>query len=364
MIKIYNFINQTGAGPKKISLDFLNNYNFKSNKTWFIAPYFFKEYINNDTGRIIFIPISKFSFINFSLKIILEIVISILCILLPIKYTTFGNFSFVFFSKKQIVLIHHPYLLFKEEIARLPFRNQIFEKIKVLVFKIFTCRQNIIKVVQAKYLVSKIKKDYNLKNHKLLFIPNPLNPIFNKKHLRKYDHNMKNSLRLCYVSKFYLHKNHNFLLSFSSYLKKNNIKHIIYITIEADTKESIKFLKTISDNRSIVNIGNINLLKVNELMNNCHYCIYPSLAETFGNNLLECIALKLPVIAFKLPYIESFFNTNEYIKINEFDNNLLDKELLKKLITKGFYEKIVNIISKKNNITLSINEWIQKYEKI
>ena len=228
----------------------------------------------------------------------------------PASVFIVANYSPIPFLAKKVVLLRHPYIVDEVIFKNAKRKTKLIEKIRRFLFSI-TLNSVDSLIVQSEYMKSLLSKKYSNKirrrNINLYVLPNPISSIL----LEKKDGSTKslsNTKIVLYVSRYYLHKNHIFILKivrkYSKELRKKNIK--FYVTINPDThKDAPKFLENVLKNKINDIILNINELSQDELMDyykKASCLFFPSKSETFGNPLVEAMVYGLPVIAPDLTY--------------------------------------------------------------
>lgn len=351
---LFNLFNQIGAGPKNISNNLIKDlYNKKNCFFIVIVPKIepFLYYKNKDNIRFIKIKYINFFIYKFIMRFVIDLVI------IPIfakKYQIknlffFGNFCLNFSNKfKKNLLIHHPYLIDNSLLRKSPIKVKIQENLKKIFF--YFSLKNIDRlVVQSKYIKEQVLLNWHFKKD-ILIIGNPLSSSFKRitlKNLNLLNQNRilakKKKLDLLYVSRFYPHKNHNFLINISTGLRNLNINHRIIVTINDNHPAASDFLhKAFKENANIENVGELPQNKLIKIYEQSHLIIYPSSSETFGNTILESMNYGLPIVVPDLKYSKSilsdsalFFNHDKIaeclnlISMLMFDDNFYLRSSLK-----------------------------------
>jgi glycosyltransferase involved in cell wall biosynthesis len=315
---LINFYNQKGAGPKNIALNFINEVieNNSHGKTVFLIPDI-KDYDFNSNHNVEFVrlPCHKTVIMKVLFRIYLELFfIPFLARKHNIKsFLAFGNFLFAPVKCKKTVLLHHPYLVDDHLFKKLDVKPKTVEALKRMAF-LFTTKNIDTVVVQSSYMQNQLEAKFP--KHKFLIevIPNPISQAFGKnldlnqvtQLIEKRLSSMKQTIELLYVSRFYPHKNHDFLIALSKFLNAQKIPHRIKVTIDPDITESKEFLTAISGlDTSIVNLTEIDQKQLIEHYQATHLFIFPSKAETFGNPLIEAMGYGLPILVPDLEYAHS-----------------------------------------------------------
>jgi glycosyltransferase involved in cell wall biosynthesis len=120
------------------------------------------------------------------------------------------------------------------------------------------------------------------------------------------------SLNFLYVSSGEIHKNHVKL--FAAFCRFNFLFPNANLVVTIDEKfnkliELIDFYK--NKNVNIKNFGFKD--SIDQMYDEADFCIYPSLAESFGLGLIEAAQAKLPIICSNLPYaLEAVFPASTF----------------------------------------------------
>lgn len=318
MTKIINFYNQKGAGPKHIAKNFINELLEHNNSHHLvIVPNIidYRHYQSTEKIRFIHLPCPKSLLSKVAIRGYIELV------LLPYLYfkykpesiLAFGNFLFSPVPCKKVVLMHHPYLVDDKLYGRLAIRPKVAEAMKRIAFFITTKNINTI-VVQSSYMRSQLEQKFPNAKFSVREIPNPISSKLNKVTNQLEQDNlftqrlrsMSEKIEIFYVSRFYPHKNHQFLLNLSCALNAEGLSHQIKVTVDPSIPEASKFLKSIyAPNISIVNLSELEQSKLARYYKESHLFIFPSSAETFGNPLIEAMCYGLPILVPDLEYAHS-----------------------------------------------------------
>lgn len=316
---LINLYNQTAAGPKNISLNLISELMSRTNndyKFYIIVPDILEYTELYSTANVQFIKLRKVN--SIASKIAVRIYLDI--ILIPIlirKYQinsmlAFGNFLLSPVKVRKVVLLHHPYLFDNALLQKLPLYSKLIERIKRFTFWM-TLKNVDVVVVQSSYVFDEFKKVWANAKVKLSIISNPISKDFTLQStlqiqalINQRESSLKNNLKILYVSRFYPHKNHKFLLALSSKLADLNIKHQIFVTVDEEITGADVFFNDVTRSKlSIINIGEIKQADLIEFYKTSHLFLFPSKSETFGNPLIEAMSYGLPVIVPSLQYAYS-----------------------------------------------------------
>jgi glycosyltransferase involved in cell wall biosynthesis len=315
---LINFSNQLAAGPKNISLNFIKNVLAQPSISnfIFILPKIneYLEFSDNERVKFIFIDeghniiskIRKAFFVNFILMKKLKKQYDVKSVL------AFGNFLLnKLDGTTKVVLLHHPYIVDDVLFDSLSFIPKTIEFIKRIAFK-FTVKNVDKVVVQSDYMKNLLVNKYPEYENKVEIIFNPVSECFNKQRnsleseFKTQQLKLNNQYQIIYVSRYYPHKNHAFILDLAKYIKMKNSTIELLVTINPEIAGTDKFLKVIKDlDLPILNIGEIAQDQLIPYYKKCHMAIFPSYAETFGNPLIEAMYFSLPLITPQKDYSEA-----------------------------------------------------------
>jgi glycosyltransferase involved in cell wall biosynthesis len=312
-MKIIYLYNQLGAGPLMISSLLINSFTAEDD-VYIVANDRIK--IRNKSKNILILKTHNNLLIRLLFRVLIEmLVIPYVSLRHKAKsLLAFGNFNLIPYPINKKILIHHPYLVDDIALSKLPIKMYSVEKFKRLYFKLqvllFKNNQYIAQTATFKNnLISK----FNLSNVDL--IPNPVTDKINFpneeafRRLLKEKSNSLEKIKLLYVSRYYPHKNHQFLIELAKKISEQGLRVTITITVDINTVPD-EFKSEIIESTVLQNIGEVAQEQLNELYRDNHLCIFPSLTETFGNGLIEAAKFGLPTVAFDFPYIKDVLGEN------------------------------------------------------
>jgi glycosyltransferase involved in cell wall biosynthesis len=301
---VINFSNQIAAGPKNISTNYIRQVlnNKDGNKYLFIIPRIegFLHFENTElvTFKTIYvIPGGVQALINvFYVNIILLNFFSLKYNITSIL--AFGNFLFGTFSKaNKVVLLHHPYIIDDQLFYQLPIKPRVIERIKRVLFYLTVKHVNHL-VVQSDYMKGCFLRKFPNEHFKVEKIYNPISNNFSKNNISTRSIKANQQITIIYASRFYPHKNHDFIIQLAKRIKEKALNIRFIITVNDKAQETSDLLNVIKQgNLAVDNVGEISQEKLQELYLSCHLAIFPSKTETFGNPLVEALYFGLPVIA-------------------------------------------------------------------
>jgi glycosyltransferase involved in cell wall biosynthesis len=218
-----------------------------------------------------------------------------------------ANYCPIKVKGRKIVLMRHPYLVDESIYCTANFGTKIVETIRRFLFKL-TLRSADDVLVQSSYMKDILLRKYKRQKYNVHVCPNPITDVVNLSASRGGRTKRPTERIVLYVSRFYQHKNHSFLLdladSHKGIMRKENIR--ICVTVNpALGLFAQTFLRRISARQLddiIINVGEV----PNEILA-AHYrkafCFFfPSKSETFGNPLVEAMSFGLPIVAPDLGY--------------------------------------------------------------
>lgn len=368
---LINFYNQKGAGPKNIALNFINEVieNNSHEKYVFLIPDI-EDYDFSSTRNVEFLrfPCHK----NLMMKAIFRVYIELLLIpSLVRKYKVkcllaFGNFLFSPVRCKKVVLLHHPYLVDDKLFQKLGSKAKFAEALKRIAFWLTTKNANTI-VVQSDYMFRQLIAKHPNRSYSTKVIANPISKKIDQRTedtdqlIKARMLAMSDSIDLIYVSRFYPHKNHRFLVELSRLLNQKKIRHRIMVTVDPSIMEANDFLKSLNEGDvSIVNLTELDQSYLIEHYRNAHLFIFPSSAETFGNPLIEAMCYGLPILVPDLEYAHSIVGeTGVYYQE---DNVFSALECIEGLVNdKTRYISKSKQSLEQFNLYPTTTEWLEQY---
>lgn len=312
IINSYNTISAGTSNITKFILKSLTDTPLFNKKIYFIIPDLdiFKEFKSTKNLKIIKIPVFK-SFFHYLFRGIYDfIILPLFTLILNAKAVLIlANYSPMPLKGKKIVFMRHPYLI--DNIAGqnncLPF--QLIEFLRKLSFKI-TLNTTDKVVVQSQYMKEQFLLQYSTKSD-IHILPNPISNLMAYEKNGKKIYNTSITRDILYISRYYPHKEHFFLLElvekYQGEFRNKGIK--FYITVDPDKtdykKDARLFLRRVADkkvNDLIVNIGEVLNEDLSFYYKNASCLFFPSNIETFGNPLIEAMAFGLPIIIPDLNY--------------------------------------------------------------
>lgn len=354
---IFNLSNQLGQGPLNLSKNLINHLIEKKIKAIVIVPnksdFTFENNIHLTIKKVKVRTLPLFQIIQ---RVFVDLIYINFLIIKhkPKKVFFFGNYclNYSFYNIRKILLVHHPYLLDDHLLYSSSRSLKLIESLKRFIFNISIKNANVI-ILQTNYMKTLFLQKYSKFSKEINILPNPLSKNFEKLSLENFKKILNNKiiniepLKLIYISQYYPHKNHSFLIEFSSYLNEMSINHEIFVTLNNEDKNVVSLIeKARLKGARLTNLGKLSQIEISDVLKKMHACIYPSLSETYGNSIYECINYGVPLL---LPDLD-------YAKNITFDNLLFYKNN----DVKSAYAKVLYL--KTNIETLSIHIFKQNYK--
>lgn len=308
---LINLYNQIGAGPKNISLNLIRGLEkTRLEENIFVIVPDFDEYAtlvsNNSKLHFIKYPRKErlYEKVWFRLYLELWLIPRLMREQTLKQLLAFGNFLFTPGNFDKLVLCHHPYLYDNSLLSSAEWPLRFEEYLKRVAFGLTLCNVKHL-VVQSDYVASQLRATWRLSDKTLCHvIANPISSNFQKPDseqllslIRNRRQNIKEKVKILYVSRFYPHKNHRFLLALSSQLQNLGTPHEIQVTIDPSISEAKDFLHAVSKSKlPIVNLGELPQQEMATVYQQSHIFIFPSHAETFGNPMIEAMCYGLPMV--------------------------------------------------------------------
>lgn len=212
------------------------------------------------------------------------------------------------------------------------------------------------------------KKKYGSFKGRVEIIANPISKNFSIQTKSNIDElissrteKFDDELIMLYVSRFYPHKNHDFLIPLSQRLESAGLRHKILITIDESLPEASDYLeKAVFQKTSIFNLGEISQQALEHYYLKSHIFIFPSASETFGNPLIEAMNFGLPVIVPNLGYARSIL-AEAGIYYNENDVNDCIEKIQGTIEDNAYYRKKSHDCYNQLDFYTAVKVWADKY---
>lgn len=320
---LINLYNQIGAGPRNISLNLIEELRkaCADGREFFVIVPDYGEYqrLESSPGlSLIKLPHYESLWMKGAFRLYLEYV------KLPqlvrqhriVSVLAFGNYLVSPVEVRKTVLLHHPYIFDDRQLARLGFAARSVERLKRKIFEL-TLRNVDNVVVQSEYVLEQLRAKWPWYRGGVHVIENPVSSRLAvidaaeaEKLIEKRAASLQSVLTLLYVSRFYPHKNHEFLLPLSRALQARGVNHRMLVTVDPNIEGAASFLKQMEESGlPIINLGEVSQDVLREHYINAHAMLFPSRSETFGNPLIEAMVFGLPVIAPSNDYAQAVLSS-------------------------------------------------------
>ncbi|MEW5800971.1 MAG: glycosyltransferase [bacterium] len=194
---------------------------------------------------------------------------------------------------------------------------------KYLEIKIFsrTVRHADLFVVQSSYMKTRLAAVWKVSEKRISVIPNAVaSNIMAAEDISKNEGRPSNmegkaggmpekldhKMLWLYVSRYYPHKNHRFILSLAEHLKRRGIEDLAFIITLDPQLPGVQSLMNaivrqgLSD--MVINVGELSTDQLSAWYQRADGLFFPSYLESFGNPLLEALGFGLPICTVDLPY--------------------------------------------------------------
>ncbi len=222
-----------------------------------------------------------------------------------------ANYAPMPLKGKKIVFMRHPFLIDDRDKSRTSVKERIVEKLRRMVFQITLLSTDIV-VVQSHYIKERLLGQYPDMRASVHVLPNPVSNLFHASGRDPGTDPVSGDRAVLYVSRYYPHKQHAFLVRmvhrYQDEFRKQRIRFFITIDPAASGRGASRLLddirlKQIDD--IICNLGELPHAELAAYYRAARCLFFPSAAETFGNPLIEAMAFGLPIIVPDRAYARS-----------------------------------------------------------
>lgn len=310
---IVNSINTLSAGTKSVLLNILKDVQS-------IDGVVFVPDTINSKGSLKSVPFSTGK-LKYVLRLLFELYFSLYSYLVkPSSTVVMANYSPLPVRGKKIVLVRNPYLVDEKAKEELTSKVDILiDKLRDFVFKLTLLTTDTL-FLQSDYMLKGIQSKYYIPDTLTLkILPNPVSYELGE-WIQRDKIQSKDKLFI-YPSRFYPHKNHEFIIAFCEennvFLSDNNIR--IVVTLEPICSTSKLLVERCSSIDSIINIGEVPQTEIFNYYLRSSALLFPSSSETFGNSLIEAQHFRLPIIVNDLPYARAVCHeSTHFIPMRDF----------------------------------------------
>ena len=241
-------------------------------------------------------------------------------------------------STRTVSIFQNILPFINEDIRRYNFLTRIKLRIQKKIY-LNTFQNSDGLIFLSKYSKKILKNEINLQYKRKIIIPHGVSKIFKFKNRK----NLKNLIKILYVSKIDLYKNQIKILEVINLLKnKFDIKLSLVGSCDKKNKnlllDKIEKLKIVDQ---VQILGRLKYKDLPRLYNSHDLKIYASKSETFGMTMLEAMKCGLPVLATKTQISKEilsnagFFCKDSIIDISNALENIIKKNNFRKKILEG-----------------------------
>jgi len=316
---IFNSYNTLAAGTSNVSRFIIKAVPGSQSHTrlWFFLP---RLSVFQDINSRQNVKLVRFAVLPGPLKWIFRAVFDLIIFpvatwrIRPDAVVVLANYSPLPVWGRKIVFLRHPHLVDHNAGKDQGPTGRILEGFRKIIF-FLTLRTTDIIAVQSDYMKSCLFANYSVDPATVIVLPNPVSNFLDSAEKPPGDHGRGTSNIVLYVSRFYPHKNHEFLMALAELFQDRfrDQKVRFYITVSPDqvcvdhrvAEAAERFISLIERKQLsdiIVNLGEIahEKLAVHYQQATCFF--FPSRSETFGNPLVEAMMHHLPLVVPDLPY--------------------------------------------------------------
>ncbi len=222
-----------------------------------------------------------------------------------------GNICPVKLGVPTVVLLQNSYYVDLSDFEQFSRKERILKKLEILFFRSTTKSADVF-VVQSEYMKERLSQRWNVSDSKITVVPNAISTRLSREIGGKKPEAIKNldgKFKMLYVSRYYPHKNHDFIVKLAKQFRANDINDLVFlVTLDEHLDGVEKISKEIRENSLEDLICNIGEIPQEELVDWYRYSdilFFPSYLETFGNAFVESMSFGLPICAVDLPYARS-----------------------------------------------------------
>lgn len=310
---VINSYNTMSAGTSNMTRSILSHFPKQERAIiYFILPKV-KAFCDTNwfVGREDILPVYICRFnglFNMIFRIVFDFLIfPLICLFIrPKSVLVMGNYSPVPLPAKKIVLLRHPFLVDDKLCKNSNILTRIVERIRRVIFRLTLKSTNIL-IVQSSYIKRKVLEVYHPKNIRIEVLSNPKSDLIDY-NIKKEDASGDPCRIILYISRYYPHKNHSFLVElanrYSEEFRRLGIK--FYITVDPDlcrgAARLLERIKELKIDDIMINIREVSQKDLTGYYQKACAIFFPSTSETFGNPLVEAMGFGLPIVVPDLGY--------------------------------------------------------------
>lgn len=303
---LFNSYNTTAAGTSNITKFILTalltaDIDTGSSRLYFIVPRIdiFRELKGSTRVKIIKLPVFD-GLMNIFFRGVFDMLLFPLftLVLRPAAAVILANYAPVFLYGKKVVFMRHPYLVNGINPKKKIRDFFDIEAVRRGLFRLTLISSDLI-VVQSDYMRRRLFEAFG-RSTGVYILPNPVSNLLKIRQTGRQKQS-GDSRNVLYVSRFYPHKAHWFLLKlidrYQHRFREAGIK--FYVTVAPSSRSARRFLRELESRELtdiICNIGEVSNEDLAAYYLAARCIFYPSRLETFGNPLLEAMAFKLPMV--------------------------------------------------------------------
>ncbi len=197
-----------------------------------------------------------------------------------------------------VVLYRNPHYVLPVEALSLP------KRLERMLFGL-TVRRGHHFIAQTEMMKRKLVDVWGLSEVQVSVVPNGVSPVVKRRDTPR-QLVQRDSFRLLYVSRYYPHKNHEFLIALLARFAELGIDQVeIRCTVDASGSAGLALQRSARRagvERFLTLIGEVSDAELSNEYESADAFIYPSTMETFGNPLVEALCAGLPVFVADMPY--------------------------------------------------------------
>ena len=167
-------------------------------------------------------------------------------------------------------------------------------------------------VVQSEYMKERLSHRWNVSDSRITVVPNAISRHLSRRISAEKPEaisNLDGKFKMLYVSRYYPHKNHDFIVKLAKQFRADGINDLVFLVTLDEHLDGVEaILGEIRENALedlICNIGEIPQEQLADWYRYADILFFPSYLETFGNAFVESMSFGLPICAVDLPYARS-----------------------------------------------------------
>lgn len=270
----------------------------------------FEEFRGSGTGDVSFTYIPQFrGLLQFASRLAYQLIIfpAFVLAMRPDSVLILGNYSIFPWSRK-IVFVQQQFLTDDTLYNNSDFKVRLIEGIVRVLFRLTLMSTSKV-IVQHERIKKQLISKYDVKGIDITIVPTPVSDTIrleaegiNREFLAQSEN------IVLYVSRYYGHKNHRFIIKVSErYSCEFRDKGIIFFitldpTLGKDVEDMLNEIKHKKLDDIIRNLSEVPQQEVVKLYRRATLLFFPSKAESFGLPLVEAMAFGLPVVVPDLDY--------------------------------------------------------------